>query len=110
MKFQGRGQAAFFLSEIPLGSGSRAGFAGALLQPRQQVGPAVTDFASDLHKRQVVTSCGSPDGKGSAFNVEDFGGNLVVAQVADIGRDDFGRHELRSSKPRLVAVWNAVCG
>lgn len=110
MKFQGRGQAAFFLSEIPLGLGGRAGFTGAPFKPRQQVGPTIADFASDLHEWEVVTPGGSPDRQGSGSNVEDVGGGLVVAQVADVGRDDFGGHDMRSSKPRMVAVWNAFCG
>lgn len=110
MKFQGRLYAAFFLSEIPFGLGGRAGFTGAPFQPRQQVTFAIADFASDLHKGKVVPSGGSPDRESSGGNVENVSGGLVVAQVADVGRDDFGGHDMRSSKPRMVAVWNAFCG
>jgi len=88
--------AAFFLG---FHSGGRAVFTGAPFKPCQQVGPTIADFSSDLHKGQVVTSGGSPDGKGSRGNVENVGGGLVVAQVADVGRDDFGRHGIRSISP-----------
>ena len=105
--------AAFFLG---FHSGGRAVFTGAPFQPCQQVTFAIADFASDLHEGQVIAPGGSPDGQCSGGNVENVGGGLVVAQVADIGRDDFGWHDMRSINPAWlrygthhpVKRWNRV--
>ena len=88
--------AAFFLW---FHSGGRAVFTGAPFKPCQQVTFAIAHLTPDFDEWQVVTSGGSPDGKGSRGNVENVGGGLVVAQVADVGRDDFGGHDMRSISP-----------
>ena len=88
--------AAFFLG---FHSGGRAVFTGAPFQPRQQVTFAIAHLTPDFDEWQVIASGGSPDRESAGCYVENVGGGLVVAQVADVGRDDFGGHDMRSISP-----------
>ena len=99
--------AAFFLG---FHSGGRAVFTGAPFKPCQQVGPTISNFPSNFDERKMIPSGRSPHAQCAGRYVQNGGGGLVVAQVADVGRDDFGWQDMRSSKPRMVAVWSAFCG